>query len=131
MPLRPAPWQIRRYPRGYTGNSARAERPYFTGVSRSHFNVAEREGFDPPMKVPKADGRLPGGQTSLPLAQLPSLDGPLGVKIAATFESENVDDPQRGNKTGADRADFPSCPYRRAKAASLPCHADRKLCIYV
>jgi hypothetical protein len=32
-------------PRGYTGNSGRAEMPYFTGLSRSHFKVAEREGL--------------------------------------------------------------------------------------
>jgi hypothetical protein len=63
------------------------------------------------MKVTRADGRLPGGQAWLPLAQLPSLDEPLGVKIAATFESENlVDDSQRGKNIGANPADVPSRP---------------------
>jgi hypothetical protein len=37
------------HPRGYTLGPHQkfwgAERPYFTGLSRSHFNVAEREGF--------------------------------------------------------------------------------------
>jgi hypothetical protein len=32
-------------PRGYTSNPWGAERPYFTGLSRGYFNVAEREGF--------------------------------------------------------------------------------------
>ena len=32
-------------PGGYTGKPGRAKRPYFTGLSRSHFKVAEREGF--------------------------------------------------------------------------------------
>jgi hypothetical protein len=32
-------------PWGYTGKSGRAKRPYFTGLSRSCFKVAEREGF--------------------------------------------------------------------------------------
>jgi hypothetical protein len=35
-------------PKGYTGKPGRAKRPYFTGLSRSHFMVAEREGFEPP-----------------------------------------------------------------------------------
>src|ERR1700731_1992189 len=39
-------------PEGYTGKSGRAERPYFTGLSRSHFKVAEREGFSPPFRRP-------------------------------------------------------------------------------
>jgi hypothetical protein len=34
-------------PGGYTGKPGRAKRPYFTGLSRSHFKVAEREGFSP------------------------------------------------------------------------------------
>lgn len=32
-------------PGGYTGKSGRARSPYFTGLSRSRFIVAEREGF--------------------------------------------------------------------------------------
>jgi hypothetical protein len=38
-------------PRGYTRGlhrlSGRARNPYFTGLSRSYFKVAEREGFEP------------------------------------------------------------------------------------
>jgi len=40
----------RGYTQGYTGNSDRAERPYFTGLSRNCFKVAEREGFAPPFQ---------------------------------------------------------------------------------
>lgn len=36
-------------PWGYTGQSGRAERPYFTGLSRSRFIMAEREGFEHPL----------------------------------------------------------------------------------
>ena len=49
LPLGPAPWQITSNPWGYTGKPGRAKRPYFTGLSRSHFKVAEREGFSPPI----------------------------------------------------------------------------------
>lgn len=34
-------------PGGYTGKSGRAERPYFTGLSRSHSKVSERERLAP------------------------------------------------------------------------------------
>jgi hypothetical protein len=41
------PWQITTplgaTLRGYTGKSGRARSPYFTGLSRCHFKVAERE----------------------------------------------------------------------------------------
>src|ERR1700730_4137414 len=43
------PWQIGATfgatPGGHTRSSWGAERPYFTGLSRSHFKMAEREGF--------------------------------------------------------------------------------------
>ena len=47
LPSTCPPWQIGATlgatPRGYSGNSGRAKRPYFTGLSRSCFKVAERE----------------------------------------------------------------------------------------
>jgi len=49
LPLEPQPWQITSTlgatPGGYTGKPGRAKRPYFTGLSRGYFKVAEREGF--------------------------------------------------------------------------------------
>jgi hypothetical protein len=58
LPLGPAPWQITSYlgatPGGYTGKPGRAKRPYFTGLSRSHFKVAEREGFASPLRASSA-----------------------------------------------------------------------------
>ena len=40
-------YQVVRTLGGYTGKPGRAKSPYFTGLSRSCFKVAEREGFPP------------------------------------------------------------------------------------
>src|ERR1700737_1469959 len=50
------PWQIGATfgatPGGHTRSSWGAERPYFTGFSRSYFKVAEREGLSPRQPCP-------------------------------------------------------------------------------
>jgi hypothetical protein len=49
-------------PWGYTGNPGRAKKPCFTGLSRSHFKVAEREGIEPhiPLEKLRQTGRQRG-----------------------------------------------------------------------
>jgi hypothetical protein len=57
-------------PGGYTGKSGRAGKPYFTGLSRSCFKVAEREG--------------------LSSTDLPDARNPINKRLSATGESRCV-----------------------------------------
>jgi hypothetical protein len=59
-------------PGGYTGNPGRTRKPYFAGVSRSHFKVAEREGFEPPIGLHLCRISSAVHSTTLPPLQAPN-----------------------------------------------------------
>jgi len=79
------PWQIGATfgatPGGHTRSSWGAERPYFTGLSRSHFIMAEREGLS---------ARVPGTSKTAVKSAFPDNRGGLCVPAVCTGPSRSA-----------------------------------------
>src|ERR1700738_2339965 len=94
-------------------------RPYFTGLSRSHFKVAEREGFEPPIGLHLCRISSAVHSTTLPPLQAARVGAVLGEEGGADKPVAAGNSPPRA-RVGNARSD----KNRRSHGAHLKCGPD-------